>query len=276
MTCTLLVLLPAGAVAAGLRFQAVKKEIVEQRLSSFSRDNSQREAILKDMFSRVGCGEHLREQPVKNLKQTDLVCVLPGQTDKTIIVGAHFDHVNVGDGVVDNWSGASLLPSLYEGLRSQATRHTFVFVAFAGEEQGELGSAAYVSRMTKAEVEHTAAMVNLDTLGLGPTEMWLSHADRFLAATLVAVAKSLNLPLGAVNVERVGSTDSEQFARRKIRRITINSVTQETWPILHSNSDNMKAIRMDDYYGSYRLIQGYVTYLDGALGQEQEPGGRNR
>jgi hypothetical protein len=261
----MLIAMPTALCAAGLRFQAVKKEVVEHRLQSFSRDNSQREAILKNMFAEAGCGDHLTEEAVKRVKQPDLICVLPGQTDQAIIVGAHFDKVQAGDGVADNWSGASLLPSLYQGLRAASTRHTFIFVAFTSEETGELGSEAYVHRMSKDDVERTEAMVNMDTLGLGPTQMWLSHADPQLAGALRAVAKALDLPLGVVNVDGVGSTDSEQFARRKIRRITIHSVTQRTWPILHSSSDNMKAIRMDDYYESYRLIQGYVVFLDGAL-----------
>ncbi|HLK31571.1 MAG TPA: M28 family peptidase [Terriglobales bacterium] len=277
IACGLLIsILPAQLLAAGLTFQAVKKEIVEQRLQSFSRDNGQRELILKKMFSDVGCAEHLSEEPVKHVKQPDLICVLPGKSDQAIVVGAHFDHVSLGDGVVDNWSGASLLPTLYEGLRTRPARHTFIFVAFSGEEKGELGSAAYVRSMSKDEVARTLAMINMDTLGLGPTEMWLSHADPYLAVALNAVAKSLQLPLGVVNVDQVGSSDSEQFAKRKIPRITIHSVTQETWPILHSPRDNMRAIRLDDYYHSYRLIQGYLAFLDGALGQKQEsPGGKS-
>jgi hypothetical protein len=260
-----LTVIPAALFAAGLSFQAVKKEVVEQRLRSFSRDNTQREAILKDMFAGVGCSDHLTEQPVEHLKQPDLICVLPGRTNQTIVVGAHFDRVSVGDGVVDNWSGASLLPSLYQGLRNQFRQHTFIFIAFAGEEKGELGSQAYVRRMSKDDVARTNAMVNMDSLGLGPSEMWLSHADPYLAAALRAVAKSLDLPLGIVNVDGLGSSDSEEFARRKIPRITIPSVTRQTWPILHSSQDNMKAIHLDDYYDSYRLIEGYLVYLDGAL-----------
>lgn len=272
-TMVLLCQVPTNLFAGGLSFQAVKREVVEQRLKSFSRDNSQRETILKNMLVEVGCAGHLTEEPVKYVKQPDLICVLPGQTDQTIVVGAHFDHVSVGDGVVDNWSGASLLPTLYQGLRTQPRRHTFIFIAFTGEEKGELGSQAYVHRMSKEEVARTEAMVNMDTLGLGPTVMWLSHADPQLAEALRAVARSLSLPLGVVNVDGVGSSDSEEFARRKIRRITIHSVTQQTWPILHSPQDNMKAIHLDDYYDSYRLIEGYLVYLDGAL---QKAGVRSR
>jgi hypothetical protein len=81
------------------------------------------------------------------------------------------------------------------------------------------------------------------------------------------MAKQLSLPLGGVNVEKVGTTDSEQFAWYKIPSITIHSLTQETWNahILHTSKDRFKAMRLDDYYQSYRLIAAYLTYLDQIL-----------
>ena len=157
------------------------------------------------------------------------------------------------------------MPTLYEGLRSKPVRHTFIFIAFTGEEKGELGSASYVNGMSKDEVALSRAMVNMDTLGLGPPEVWLSHADPYLARALAGVANALKLPFRAMNVEQVGSTDSEQFARRKIPSITIHSLTQETLPVLHSRRDQISAVRPNDYYDSYCLVTAYLTYLDRLL-----------
>jgi hypothetical protein len=259
--------LVTSSFAAGLSFVLLKRDLIEGRLRSFSRNDTEREIVLKNMFIEAGCKDQVMEKPVRHVKQPDLICVLPGQSQQLIFVGAHFDHVDAGDGVVDNWSGASLLPSLYQGLRTRPTRHTFVFISFSGEEKGELGSESYVDSMTKDEVARSEAMVNLDTLGLGPTAVWLSHADPHLAQGLAAVAKAMKLPITAVNVERVGSSDSEQFARRKIHRITIHSLTQETLPILHSQRDKISAMRLDDYYDSYRLLAAYLVYLDETLGE---------
>ncbi len=69
--------------------------------------------------------------------------MLPGRSDRVIIVGAHFDRVADGDGVVDNWSGASLLPSLYEAVKLEPRRHTYIFVGFTDGEEGEVGSHFY-------------------------------------------------------------------------------------------------------------------------------------
>lgn len=170
-----------------------------------------------------------------------------------------------GDGVVDNWSGASLLPSLYQSFRGTPRQHTYIFIAFAGEELGELGSRAYVKKMTKQDVALTRAMVNLDTLGLGPTKIWLSHSDKRLAELLNWLAVALKLPLGVVNVEKVGSSDSEQFAERKIPRIMIHSLTQETLPILHTSRDNLQNMQLNDYYETYRLLSAYLVLLDREL-----------
>src|SRR4029077_18427916 len=138
-----------------------------------------------------------------------------GRSDKIIIVGAHFDHISAGDGVVDNWSGASLLPSLYEAVRIEPRKHTYIFIGFTDEERGEIGSHFYARQMTKEQVAATDAMVNMDTLGLASTEIWASHSDKRLTGALVYVAKQMNVPVTGVNVEQIGSTDSEQFAARK-------------------------------------------------------------
>jgi hypothetical protein len=73
------------------------------------------------MFAEADCNDHhLSEQPVKGSKLPNLICLLPGSSGRVIIVGGHFDRVSEGDGVVDNWSGAPLLPSLYEAVKIEA------------------------------------------------------------------------------------------------------------------------------------------------------------
>src|SRR5580765_5613641 len=263
--CFVLLLAGINAPTESFRYNPVSREVVEARLGKYAGSNKQREITLKQMFSEAGCDDqHLSEQPVKGSKQPNVICLLPGTSDKVIIVGAHFDRVPEGDGVVDNWSGASLLPSLYETVKIEPRKHTYIFIGFTDEEQGEVGSRFYVRQMTKEQVAATDAMVNMDTLGLAPTEVWASHSDKRLTGALAYVAKQLNVPIAAVIVDQVGSTDAEQFAERKIPRITIHSLTQETWNarILHTSKDKISAMRLDDYYQTYRLLAAYVISLD--------------
>jgi putative aminopeptidase FrvX len=252
------------SLAEDLRYKTVPRTTVEVRLGQYTGDDYHREATLKQMFTDAGCdAEHLTEQAVKGSRLSNVICTLPGSTSYTIIVGAHFDHVSAGDGVVDNWSGASLLPSLYEAVKVVPRHHTYIFIGFCDEEKGEVGSQFYVRKMTPEQVTATAAMVNMDTLGLAPTEIWANHSDPQLNAALSYIAKQLNVPLTAVDLQ-IGSTDSEQFAKRKIPSLTIHSLTEQTWAagILHTSKDKMSAMHLDDYYQTYSLLAAYLVFLD--------------
>lgn len=254
--------------AQDFHFSVAPRESIEGRLGKYKGKNPQRELTLKQLFADAGCnGQNVSEQQVKGSKQPNIICVLPGTSGRTIIVGAHFDYVYAGDGVVDNWSGASLLPSLYESVKAGPRKHTYIFIGFTDEEQGEVGSHFYAQQMSKDEIAATDAMVNMDTLGLGSTQVWESHSDKQLTGALVYLAKHLDLPVSGVNVERIGSTDSEQFAARKVPSITIHSLTQVTWNarILHTSKDKISEMRLDDYYQTYRLLAAYLTFLDQAL-----------
>src|SRR6267154_1230721 len=190
-----------GATAQKVRYDPVSREIIEARLARYTGNNAHREATLKQMFAEAGCDDkNLSEQPVKGSKLPNVICLLPGKSDKVIIVGAHFDRVSEGDGVVDNWSGASLLPSLYEAVKIEPRKHTYIFIGFTDKEQGEIGSRFYARQMTKEQVAATDGMVNMDTLGLASSEVWASHSDKWLTGVLAFIAKQMNVPVIGVDV----------------------------------------------------------------------------
>jgi hypothetical protein len=253
---------PAQVTVQLIQVSPVSEEIVEQRLGAYATRNDQREPAVRQIFEDAGCaGEKLTEQAVRGLKAPNLICTLPGEKEPEIVVGAHFDLVEAGNGVVDNWTGASLLPSLYQGLAEMPRRHTFRFVAFSGEEKGMVGSKAYVKQLGKTH-ERVIAMVNMDTLGLGETEVWASHADPKLVRLLQQTAATEKLPWSIVNVDRIGTTDSESFRERNIPAITIHSLTPATFPILHSSRDRIEEVHKDRYYRTYRLVLAYLAVLD--------------
>lgn len=243
------------------------RALIKQRLAAFSTTGAKRYAGLKKLFEEAGClGQHLTDRAVKGERIPNLECTLPGATDSVIIVGAHFDFRGDGQGVADNWSGAALLPSLFQGLAALPRRHTFKFVGFTEEEEGLIGSKFYAKKLTREQIFRTRAMVNLDTLGLSTTRVWLSRADSKLSHLLDLVAQTLNLPLNVLNMDQLGSTtDSEPFRQRRIPSITIHSLTPETRPILHSARDDWNAVRIDDYYETYRLVNHYLALLDTQL-----------
>src|SRR5579864_4354160 len=267
----------ALADEAQVKYELLSPAVIQQRLGQFAGNDETREATLKSMFEAAGCsGDNLTEQQIGKKKDPNLICVLPGGSDERIVVGGHYDHVDRGSGVVDNWSSASLLPTLYQGLKNSPRKHTFVFIAFAYEEAGLVGSEFYTSHLSKEERSRIIAMINMDTLGLGPTEIWTSHSDQPLIGVLMYVAKQMDLPMTGMNVDGLGNTDSESFARYKIRRMTIHSVTSQTWQVLHSPDDNMNAMKLPDYLNTYRLIEAYLATLDSFLGSAADTSSTRR
>lgn len=109
--------------------------------------------------------------------------VVKGKSKKWIIVGAHYDHLGrmgpdaLFPGANDNASGVAMLLSLAEhfGAKGKAPKHNLLFVAFAGEEVGLLGSQWCV---TDRPVEWKAVdmMVNLDILGTGDDGIMVVNA----------------------------------------------------------------------------------------------------
>jgi hypothetical protein len=266
---------------AHVHFRLQTRVAIESHLKSFSDNNSEREARIRTWFAESGCdAANLSEQALDRKLPPNVICVLPGETQEAIVVGAHTDKVDsYGDGVVDNWTGAVLLPALFFSLslspslsRSTSSRpsarprhHTFIFIGFSGEEKGLVGSRYYADHLTNAQGARIEAMVNFDSLGLGPTEVWASHADKMLLDAVAVTAQASKLPLTVMNPENGATADSESFARYHIPRITLHSVTEQTWSILHSPSDKMAAVKMNDYYDSYKLIAEYLAYLDDTL-----------
>lgn len=104
----------------------------------------------------------------------------PARAREAIVIGAHYDHVGLGgrlsstpeltgqihNGADDNASGTAALLEIAEAVMEQRSRfpRTMVFIAFAGEERGLLGSAHYVKQPT-VPIADTIAMLNLDMIG---------------------------------------------------------------------------------------------------------------
>jgi hypothetical protein len=114
----------------------------------------------------------------------NVVGILPGsdpaRAKEAVVLGAHYDHVGLGgrysaapeltgeihNGADDNASGtASIIEMARQAVQSR-TRfpRTLVFVAFAAEERGLLGSD-YYARNAAFPIDESIAMLNLDMVG---------------------------------------------------------------------------------------------------------------
>jgi hypothetical protein len=103
----------------------------------------------------------------------EVVATLPGETDRRVIVGGHFDSINmqepanldaVAPGANDDLSGMSQAMECARVMAQYKWKNTLVFVAFSGEEQGLYGSRA-LARRAKAEGWKIDAVLSSDIVG---------------------------------------------------------------------------------------------------------------
>jgi peptidase M28-like protein/PDZ domain-containing protein len=118
---------------------------------------------------------------LKQEKRTvhNVVAYWPGQTEEYVIFGAHYDHLGTGEqnslspsqigkvhpGADDNASGTAAVIELARHASATGPhRRGFLFLCFAGEEEGLLGSAYYAAHPLKP-LSNAIAMINMDMIG---------------------------------------------------------------------------------------------------------------
>ena len=99
-----------------------------------------------------------------------------GRTDRVVVSGAHLDSVIEGPGINDNGSGsaAQLEVALQMAELDIEPVNQVRFIWFGAEEAGLVGSAYYVSQLTKRELKNIAVMLNFDMVG-SPNPGWFVY-----------------------------------------------------------------------------------------------------
>ncbi len=113
-------------------------------------------------------------------KANNLIGFLDNNADQTIIIGAHFDHLGLGEngssmdanpkgkihnGADDNASGVAGLIELARHFANKAKeKYNFLFIAFSGEELGLYGSKYFTEHPT-LDLLKVNCMINLDMIG---------------------------------------------------------------------------------------------------------------
>ncbi len=112
----------------------------------------------------------------KEIAENNVMGVIRGIDEKlkkeAIIIGAHYDHLGkksngeIYYGADDNASGISTLLSLAKAFQANPVKpkRSIIFLAFAGEEKGVIGSTFFTSHMILPK-ENISAMINMDELG---------------------------------------------------------------------------------------------------------------
>lgn len=230
-------------------------------------------------------GWRIRGEVTIERQQTDadnIVGILPGTGKASdgsalerdvVILGAHYDHLGYGDsnslapgekaihhGADDNASGTAMLLEVARQLRAEGPLpRTVLFVAFAGEERGLLGSGHYTANPL-VPLERTAAMVNLDMVGRLVDDKLIVHGtgtgtgfdpliDRLTEAAGFTVAKE---PGG------FGPSDHSSFYARKIPVMHVFTGSHTDY---HRPTDTAEKINYAGMVRISRLIAAIIRDL---------------
>lgn len=188
--------------------------------------------------------------------------------DEMVIVAAHYDHLAPDDGDVlpganDNASGVAMLLELARHYAAAPPERSVLFVAFDGEEDGRLGSRAFIKRLGTRRLSRTNAAVNLDTVGKmtagGPLILGASSSDKW-PHILRGASFVTGLPHRVVK-EELDSSDQVSFIEAGVPAVQVFGGPD---PDYHKPTDNADRL---DYAAMSRaadLVREMTDYLAGA------------
>ena len=165
--------------------------------------------------------------PLRDVEGVNVVGLLRGNdpdvSKRAVLVGGHLDGVGTDpDGTVfsaanDNASGPAITIEVARALAAKRAdlKRSVVFVAWAGEEEGLLGSEAYAARMavSPGRIESLVAYLNLDVIGCCGNTLEATDESAALVDRLRAATARLGVPFQSV---RGGGSDQTTFAKRGV------------------------------------------------------------
>ena len=165
----------------------------------------------------------------------NVLAVVPGTElpGESLVLTAHYDSVPVGTGSWDNATGAANLTALYKYFVKHPTRRTLRFIWCGSEEQGLLGSKAWIEQH-EALMPEVKFCFNFDMCGtvLGPNEIYVTGGDDLLHFAQ-QYAREVGWP--ANFVQKVHSSDSAPFADRGVPALGITRRTNTAGIHIHQD-----------------------------------------
>lgn len=109
------------------------------------------------------------ERITREIETANVLGVVKGKSNKTIVVSAHYDHLGKSGetyfpGADDNASGTAALLEMAEAFsKAKDLPYTMVFLATSGEEAGLLGSSYYVNH-PRFDARNILCNLNIDMI----------------------------------------------------------------------------------------------------------------
>jgi hypothetical protein len=230
-----------GPGDAGIPFVEIKEDIAARWIADAGKNLDEiGAAIDKDLKPRsfalpdsIQVRENVDiERVIKTVH--NVAGYLAGETDEYLIIGAHYDHLGLGEqfsmspslagttvhpGADDNASGTAGVIELARWFRSQPKqKRGILFLTFAGEELGLLGSSFYVNH-PELPLGKAAAMINLDMIGRvrdGKVYVGGVATGANLRATLEPLLARYPMHIDYSDTSGYGSSDHTSFTTKQV------------------------------------------------------------
>jgi carboxypeptidase Q len=194
-----------------------------------------------------------------DLNAFNLLAELPGtdKADEIVIIGAHFDSWHAGTGATDNAAGSAVMMGAMRILKAAGLkpRRTVRLALWGGEEEGLLGSAAYVrehfaDRQTmalKAEHAKVSAYYNVDN-GTGAIRGVYLQGNEAVAPIFQSWTDPFrNVGMTTLTIRNTGGTDHLSFDAVGLPGFQfIQDPVEYDSRTHHSNQDVYERIQADD------------------------------
>jgi carboxypeptidase Q len=166
--------------------------------------------------------------------------------EQIVVVGGHLDSWDLASGSTDNGAGTTVTLGAADAIVKSGfkPKRTIRFVLFTGEEEGLLGSLAYVKAHQNEMTNHVAALV-LDS-GQGPVIGLQMGGHEDLIPTVKKFASSLQA-FGKLDVDNEVEfgTDTGPFTLAGLPGINLNQDSPDYRYTHHSAVDTLDKVQPD-------------------------------
>ncbi len=196
------------------------------------------------------------------IKSSNVVAEIRGseKPDEFVVLGAHLDSWELGTGALDNGCNAALVVDALRTIKASGLKpkRTIRFILFSGEEQGMLGSQAYVTKH-RAEMDKAAAALIIDE-GTGAIEGF-SLGGRGDAE---AAVKQIAAPLApwkanGLTTDAFWGTDNLDFLLEGVPTLVANQDAANYLVNYHATSDTFDKVDMPQLK-KHVAMMSYMTY----------------
>ncbi|MCB0736200.1 MAG: Zn-dependent exopeptidase M28 [Bacteroidetes bacterium] len=200
------------------------------------------------------------DQKLVEYSNQNVVGIIEGHNnDSQVYLTAHYDHLGrMGSeacfyGANDNASGTAMLLDLARYYSQNKPKHSIVFIAFAGEEAGLVGSKHYVENPLMP-LNKIKLLVNLDLTSTGQDGIMVVNGLVFkgLAKHLVLLNEKQNFVNTIKRRGKAANSDHYWFSEKGVKSIFIYLLGD--YPHYHDIYDTPDKPNWLGYNGTFKLI----------------------